>query len=123
MGEIYGDIINKKYSTLIADGFRLYRKNFKNLVLTWLVFELLYNLLYILLVDELENVYSYNNLPRVLYLLHKYIITGILGLIGIIQVCSVSTFLFKKYTLVDTEFMEEFKQSINYRLKYPIFIS
>jgi len=122
MEEIHDEITNRKYSTLIADGFRLYRNNFKNLVLTWLIFILLYHLLYIFLVDMFEDVYSYNNLPRVLFLIHKYIITGILGLISLIRVCSVSTLLFKEYTLIDTEFMEEFKKSINYRLKYPIFI-
>ncbi len=123
MEEIHSEIISKKYSTLIADGFRLYRNNFKNLVLTWLIFILLYNLLYFILIDIVGDLYSSNNLPRVLYLIHKYVFTGILGLIGLIRVCSVSNFLFKEYTLVDTEFMEEFKKSINYRLKYPIFIS
>ncbi|MFX1568963.1 MAG: hypothetical protein ACFFCV_11425 [Promethearchaeota archaeon] len=119
MEEIHDDLINRKYSTLIADGFRIYRKNFRNLVLTWFIFILLYNLLYFILIDIIGDLFN----TRVLYLIYKYIITGIIGLIGLIRVCSVSTFLFKDYTLVDTEFMEEFRKSINYRLKYPIFIS
>lgn len=123
MGEIYDEQIHKKYSTLIVDGFRLYRKNFKNLVLTWLVFKAIYNLLYVLILTDLRYHFAIFNIPTLFYRIIKYSITWGLGLIGVIQVCSTSSFLFKYYTLVDIKFMDDFRRGINSRLKYPIFIS
>ena len=123
MEEIHDEIINKKYSKLITDGFRLYGKNFKNLILTWLVFETIYNLLYVLILTDLRYYFTIYNIPTIFYTIIKYTITGVLSLIVVILVCSVSTFLFKDYTLVNTKFIDEFRKSINYRLKYPIFIA
>lgn len=122
MEEIPHEITNKKFSNLLSDGFKLFRKNYKKLLLTWLIFTLLYNILSVFLLTDIKYLYSNNMILRVFYLVIYYIITGLLGLIGVIRVCSVSNYLFKDYAAFNVNFKEEFKKAINYRLKYPIFI-
>ncbi|MEE9377656.1 MAG: hypothetical protein V3V33_06430 [Candidatus Lokiarchaeia archaeon] len=122
MEEIHHEITNKKFSLLLSDGFKLFRKNYKKLLLTWFIFTLLYNLLNVFLLTDITYLYSNNAINKIVYLIIYYIITGLLGLIGVIRVCSISTYLFKDYSIINVNFKEEFKKAINYRLKYPIFI-
>ena len=122
MEEIHHEITNKKFSILLSDGFKLFRKNYKKLLLTWFIFTLLYNLLNVFLLTDITYLYSNNAINKIVYLIIYYIITGLLGLISVIRVCSISTYLFKDYSIINVNFKEEFKKAINYRLKYPIFI-
>lgn len=122
MEEIKDEIENKKFSQLLSDGFKLFGKNYKILFLTWLVFTLIYNILFVFLLTDIRYLYFNNTIPRVLYLIIYFIISGPLGIIGVIRVCSVSSYLFKGYINFNADFKEEFKKALNYKLKYPIFI-
>ncbi len=123
MEEIKDEIKNKKFSQLLSDGFKLFGKHYKILVLTWLVFTLIYQVLFVFLLTDIKYLYFNNTIPRVLYLIIFFIISGTLGIIYVIPLCSVSSYLFKGYINFNADFKEEFKKALNYKLKYPIFIS
>jgi len=122
MEEIHYDIVNKKYSQLISDGFRLFGKNYKILVLIWLIFTVIYDILFVLLLTDIRYLYYINSINRTVYLIIYYVNTGALNIIEVILISVVSNFLFKGYTDFNIDINIEFKKAINNRLKYPIFI-
>ena len=119
MDEIENEIINKSYTQLISDGFKLYAHNFLKLVLVWLVFTSLTILIDVFIVSYLTSRY-FSSIA--LYIFFSLVGSVILSVISVITMCSVSIYLFEDYLQKDPDFNESFKNAFNERIKYPMIV-
>ena len=117
MDEIGNDLINKSYTQLISDGFKLYAHNFLKLVFVWLVFTSLTILIDVFIISYLTHRY-YSSIA--LYIFFSLVGSVILSVISVITICSVSIYLFEDYLQKDPNFNESFKNAFNERIKYPM---
>ena len=101
MDEIGNDLINKSYTQLISDGFKLYAHNFLKLVFVWLVFTSLTILIDVFIISYLTHRY-YSSIA--LYIFFSLVGSVIFSIISVITMCSVSGYLFEDYLKKDTDF-------------------
>ncbi|MCK4779695.1 MAG: hypothetical protein KAT57_05890 [Candidatus Lokiarchaeota archaeon] len=144
-------LANKRYSEIIGEGFKLFAKNYRYLILPFAIFGVLAIFLKILLLTEFEL--YINELGRSIserlqtttdisdfiesefFLLLQYLILNFLllifqtlisgrvgGIITTISMCSVSTFLLKKHLNGEADFVSSFKSSFNKRMLLVILV-
>lgn len=119
MDEIVNEIIEKKYSQLISDGFKLYAHNLLKLVLIWFLFTSLSILIDVFIISFLTRRY-FSNIA--IYFSVSLIGSVIFSIISVITMCSVSNYLFEDYLQKDPNFNESFKNAFNERIKYPMIL-
>lgn len=136
---------NKRFSEVIGDGFKLFVKNYGYLILPFAILGIISIFLKILFLTELElyitelgrdltegmettpdisnfiesefmHLMKYLILNLLLFVLQNLIGGRIGGIITIISMCSVSTFLFKKYVNGEADFISSFKSSFNKKI-------
>lgn len=144
-------LANKKYSEVIGEGFKLFAKNYRYLILPFAIFGVLTIFLKILLLTEFEL--YINDLGRSIserlrpptdisefiesefFLIVQYLFLNFLllifqaliggpvgGIITTIAMCSVSTFLLKKHLNEEVYFVSSFKSSFNKRMLLVILV-
>ncbi|MEE9379699.1 MAG: hypothetical protein V3V33_16865, partial [Candidatus Lokiarchaeia archaeon] len=144
-------LANKKYGEIIGEGFKLFAKNYRYLILPFAIFGVLAIFLKILLLTEFElyiNEVGTSISERLRYrtdlsgfieseffLLLQYLFLNFLllifqaliggpvgGIITTIAMCSVSTFLLKKHLNEEADFVSSFKSSFNKRMLLVILV-
>lgn len=140
-------LANKSFGQILSDGFNLYFQNFVKIIIPFAIFYILGILVQALVLTELTwqlatsrgaAVYlRFLNDPNYIPegsefndLMDYYVLNLLLGslqnLIGalftIISMCLVSTFLYKKYKGLETDFEEDMKGSFNSNIIYPILL-
>ncbi len=145
------NLANKRFSEVIGDGFKLFVKNYGYLILPFAILGIISIFLKILLLTELElyitevgrdliermettpdssNLFETVFLPfmkfliwSILLIVLQTLISGrIGGIITVISMCSVSTFLYKKYVNGEADFTSSFKSSFNKRMLLVILL-
>ncbi|MHA2392754.1 MAG: hypothetical protein ACXAEX_12480 [Promethearchaeota archaeon] len=128
------NIASKRYGEILSDGFKLFFQSYKTLILPLALFQILVIVLNIFLLTDLNWYYSslgvsvLDLLQQVtltegewnlitIYLILTIAILLIQNLIGAIIIttamCSVSTYIYNKYTWADTDFSDSFKSASN----------
>lgn len=144
-------LANKKYSEIIGEGFKLFAKNYRYLIIPFAIFGVLTIFLKILLLTEFElyinelgrtiserlrtSPYNTDFIESEFFLLLQYLILNFLlivfqtliggpvgGIIATISMCSVSTFLLKKHLNEEADFVSSFKSSFNKRMLLVILV-
>jgi hypothetical protein len=140
-------IANNRFSESLRDGFRLFKQTYGTLIIPLAIFQVILILLDIFLLTdfkyyltELGTTYDaimnksllgltlteaeWNFLTT--FLLLEWILIFLQNLIGAIVItvamCSVSTYVYKKYMREEVTFMESFKMSFNKRMLWVILI-
>jgi len=140
-------LANKRFSEIITGGFRLFRQNYKTLILPLALFQVILIILNVFLLTDLrlyinsldisvseimENFLEdvplteseWNLLTSFLFL--NFALLFLQNLIGAlvitIAMCSVSNFVYKRQMWIDTKFGESFKSAYNKKIIYPILI-
>ncbi|MCK4481169.1 MAG: zinc ribbon domain-containing protein, partial [Candidatus Lokiarchaeota archaeon] len=130
---------NKRFGDVLRDGFKLFTRTYKTLILPLALFQVLLIVLNIFLLTDL-SIYV-NSLgaelpditedPADLIKAFRYLLmtTGLLllqNLIGAtvitIAMCSVGTYVFKKYMDEDVSFSDSFKSAFKSKIFYAILI-
>jgi len=119
VNEIEKEIIEKSYSQLIKDGFKLYAHNFWKLVFIWLIFTSITIIIDVFIVSYLKSRY-YGSIS--LYIFFSVLGSVIFSIITVFTLCSVSIYLFENYLQKDPNFIDSFKNAYNERLKFPMLI-
>lgn len=119
MDDIEKEIIEKSYSQLISDGFKLYAHNFWKLLLIWLIFTSITIIIDVFIVSYLRSRY-YRSIS--LYIIFSVLGSVIFSIITVFTLCSVSIYLFENYLQKDPNFIDSFKNAYNERLRFPMLI-
>ncbi|MCK4380466.1 MAG: zinc ribbon domain-containing protein [Candidatus Lokiarchaeota archaeon] len=133
------NLANKRFGDVLRDGFKLFSRTYKTLILPLALFQVLLIVLNIFLLTDL-SIYV-NSLgaelpditedPADLIKAFRYLLmtTGLLllqNLIGAtvitIAMCSVGTYVFKKYMDEDVSFSDSFKSAFKSKIFYAILI-
>lgn len=138
----------KSYSELLRDGFKLFYNNYLKIILPFLVFQILGFIIVVFLFTDLQwalynlepqmnvifekinNNPYYNPSDAEYRIMDMYILLGMLILLKnlvinvfyTIAMCSVSSYLFKKYIREKSDLNDEFKKSFNKNLIKVIII-
>ncbi len=140
-------LANKRFSDILRDGFKLFIQTYKTLILPLAFFQIILILLdiflltdfryylgtletnYILIMDKLYDgltltANEWNFLG--FFLILSYILIFLQNLIGAviisIAMCSVSTYVFRKFMKEEISFMEAFKSSFNKKMFFVVLI-
>lgn len=140
-------LANKRFSDILRDGFKLFIQTYKKLILPLAFFQIILILLdiflltdfryylstletnYILIMDKLYDgltltVNEWNFLG--FFLILSYILIFLQNLIGAviisIAMCSVSTYVFRKFMKDEISFMDAFKSSFNKKMFFVVLI-
>ncbi|MFX1374858.1 MAG: hypothetical protein ACFFA0_03495 [Promethearchaeota archaeon] len=141
------DLANKHFSDIIREGFKLFFRNYKTLILPLAFFQVLLILLNIFLLTDLKwyvdsieiNISDImdkftNNVPIsesewkeltsfLLLNLAIFLIENLIGAVIItIAMCSVSKYLFERYLHIDTNFLVSFKSAFNKKIFLVVLI-
>lgn len=127
-------IASKRYGEILSDGFRLFFESYKTLILPLAFFQILVIVLNVFLLTDLNWQYSSLGVSVidllqqvtlteselnlvVIYIFLTIAILLIQNLIGAIIIttamCSVSTYIYNKYTWADTDLSDSFKSASN----------
>jgi len=141
------DLANKRFSELLSEGFRLFFKNYRTLILPLAFFQIIIIILDTLfltdlkvyvnslginlvdlmasMVEDIPITASEMNLLS-LYFILTFVLLFLQNLIGAmiitIAMCSVSDYLLKKHQGVETNFYASFKSAFNKKMFIVIFI-
>ena len=135
------DLANKKFGEILTDGFKLFSRSYGTLILPLAFFQVLIIILDTLLLTDLEwrinsleismseifDNFMGDEMPTeselnemlkflLLNLALIFLQNLIAAFIITLAICSVSTYLFKKYMGYETNFMESFKSAFNKRI-------
>jgi len=134
------NLANKRFSEVLGDGFKLFVKNFGYLILPFAIFGILSIFLKILLLTELElyitelardlvekmetspdisYLYGFEFLQFLIWSILLFVLQTLIGgriggIITVISMCSVSTFLYKKYVNGESDFISSFTFSYTF---------
>ncbi len=141
------NLANKRFSDILRDGFKLFIQTYKTLILPLAFFQIILVLLdiflltdfryylstletnYILIMDKLYDgltltANEWNFLG--FFLILSYILIFLQNLIGAviisIAMCSVSTYVFRKFMKDEISFIEAFKSSLNKKILLVVLI-
>ena len=140
-------LANKRFSEIIAGGFKLFRQNYKRLILPLALFQVILIILNIFLLTDLRLYINsleisvadilekfaegieiteseWNILTSYLFLTVALLfLQNLIGALVItIAMCSVSNYVFKRQMWSDTKFGESFKSAFNRKIFFPILI-
>jgi len=142
------DLVNLKFGDFFSEGLRLFSKNYGKIILPFILFLLISNLLIVLVLTDLtwmSNEFTaslapiiarFNTAPETVTEEEMFLVLqsmlfeiGLVGLqsaIGavftVLSMCSVSKFLYKKYLRGNANFGKELKKAFNNKLILVIFI-
>jgi len=142
------NLANKRFSEVIGDGFKLFIKNFGYLIIPFAILGIVSIFLKILLLTELElyitklardlvermesspdisNLYAIEFLQFLIWSILLFVLQTLIGgriggIITVISMCSVSTFLHKKYVNGEADFISSFKSSFNKKMLLVILL-
>ncbi|MFX1575327.1 MAG: hypothetical protein ACFFB0_21535, partial [Promethearchaeota archaeon] len=142
------NLANKRFSEVIGDGFKLFFRNFGYIIIPFAILGILSIFLKILLLTELEsyiaelgrdlvekmestpdisNLYIIEFLQFLIWSIFLFVLQTLIGgriggIITVISMCSVSTFLYKKYENGEADFISSFKSSFNKRILLVILL-
>lgn len=141
------NLANKRFGDVLRDGFRFFSKNYKTLILPLALFQILLIILNVLLLtdlnwyigslgittaeimdrflesttltpDEMNTLMVYLSLS-----LASIFLQNLIGAIIIaVAMCSVSSYVYKKYMNEDVSFLESFKSAFNKKIFLVILI-
>lgn len=141
------NLANKRFSEILSDGFKLFSKNYKTLILPLALFQVILIILNIFLLTDL-NLYNNSLAISAADILEKFaegievtasewdvlisylfltvaflFLQNLIGAIIItIAMCSVSNYIFKKQMNRDTNFTQSFKSAYNKKMLLPLLI-
>ncbi len=141
------NLANKRFGDVLRDGFRLFFQTYKTMILPLALFQILLIVLNVFLLTDLnwyinslglnlteimdEFIESTNITPEemnrlVTYLILSFASTFLQNLIGAIVIaiamCSVSSYVYKKYMNEDVSFKDSFKSAFNKKIFLVILI-
>ncbi|MFX1322634.1 MAG: zinc ribbon domain-containing protein [Promethearchaeota archaeon] len=144
-------IANKRFGDILREGFKLFSNSYGYIILPLMMFSIISIILQVFLLTDLEwrvneldvsvtqimeNLGESDLTESDWNLLLKYLLMyfaliflnnliagmGVGGIITTIAMCSVSTFLYKKYVQGEADFMSSFKSSFNAKMLLVILI-
>jgi len=107
-------ILTKSYIQLIIDGFKLFLKSYGHLILVFIIFIIISNLLITFAMADLRWFLSTELFIG--YLIYNLIESIVFLIFFFLATCSSSIYIFKKYNNRNPNFVNDFKQALNLRL-------